>query len=116
MMLSPSVATPHTALSQSAPPQSVPQTTLSPLKFVPQTTLSPLNDVPQTTLSPEYTVPHTTLSPVIPIVLAMPQTTLEPQAFAVGDITPPVNRWLPQMIWRLHTDCTGSLSPGLLFL
>src|SRR6185295_14147272 len=93
-MLSPS-ALPHTVLSQSAPPQSLPHTMLSPTIALPQTMLSPLYDVPQTMLSP-----------LVASVFALPHTTVVAHAFADGFMMPPVRRWLPHRIWRLHTDCT----------
>ena len=40
------------------------------------------------------------------------QTMLFAQALAVGLMNPCVNRWLPQLMVRLHTFCTGTLSPG----
>src|SRR6185503_161151 len=95
--LSPS-AVPHTTLSQSAPPQSVPHTTLSPPSAVPQTTLSP------------PAVPQTTLSPLAAI--AAPQVVPRLHAFASGSTTPPVRRWLPQMIRLPHISCIGKVWPG----
>ena len=71
--------------------------------------------VPQTTLSPSPTCPRRRCRrrPSCPrrrcrrrqalSVFAMPQTTFVAHAFAVGEITPPVRRWLPQMIGLLHT-------------
>src|SRR5919112_1839873 len=104
-----SSAVPHTTLS----PSEEPQTMLSPTSEVPQTMLSPLVEEPHTMLSPLSAIePHTMLSPVVASVLALPQTTVFAHAFAVGFMMPPVSRWLPQRIWRLHTDCTGTLSPA----
>src|SRR5947208_3403767 len=99
-MLSPSEL-PHTVLSQSAPPQSLPHTMLSPFVEEPHTMLSPLSAME----------PQTMLSPVVAIVFALPHTTVLAHAFADGFMMPPLSRWLPQRIWRLHTDCTGTLSP-----
>src|SRR5436190_101397 len=76
---------------------SVPHTMLSP-SAVPQTMLSP-SAVPQTMLSPAA-VPHTMLSPLL--ALATPHVVPRLQAFAVGNITPPVKRWVPHTIRLPH--------------
>ena len=73
--------------------------------------LSPSPQVPQTMLS-RVLVPHTMLSPSNPSVFAVPQTMLLAHALALGIMMPPVMRWLPQMMWRLHVCWTGTMSPA----
>src|SRR6266513_634090 len=99
-----------------SPARAVPQTMLSAPKAVPQTMLSPAKALPQTMLSPLLIVPHTMLSPDVPSVIAVPQRTFEAHALAVGLMTPPVRRWLPQTMERLNVGRSGYLSPGLAFL
>ena len=135
-MLSPSPAVPHTMLSQSAPPQSVPQTMLSPSSDVPHTMLSPSPLVPQTMLSPSavpqtmlspslvphtmlspqsaepHDVPQTMLSPVSPAVFGPPHRTPSFQALAFGSMKPPDISWLPQMKCLLQIGSTGTRCPA----
>src|SRR5206468_228625 len=83
---------------------------------VPQTMLSSTLIVPHMMLSPAAAVPHTMLSPSVASVLAVPQTTFEAQALAVGLMIPPFRRWLPQTMDWLNVGRYGYLSPGFAYL
>ena len=87
-------------LSQSAPPQSVPQTMLS-SSLVPQTMLSPSNVVPQTMLS-SPSVPQTMLSsPSVPHTMLSPLASCVPQTM----LSQPSPHSVP------HTMLSSSLRP-----
>ena len=126
---------PHTMLSQSAPPQSVPQTMLSPSPpTVPQTMLSPSprcprrccrrrrrcprrccrrrRRAPDDVVAVAHCVPQTMLSPSYPGSSPIPRRRCCPRRWRSAMMTPPVRRWLPQMIWRLHIGCTGIAVAG----
>ncbi len=119
---------PHTMLSQSAPPQSVPQTMFSSPSAVPQTMLPsasvsvPHTMLPSASLVPQTMLPHSASPHAVPQTMfspsssvAAPQVVPALKAFAVASIAPPVNRWLPQMRCLLHIFWVGIVSPGCAF-
>src|SRR5262245_28289834 len=98
------------APTQSSPPHALPQTTLTSPARSPQTPSSqpsPVQTVPQTASSPLRT-PETTLSPRFAV--GVPHITSARQYGESGLSTPPVIRWLPQMICRLHRVGSASFA------